>query len=124
MAARISKWELAALLGLCPHQLGRFQYLELTDLTHIPVSAAAELARVIEMPLLELIARINHYLAEGQPAIGDALARARTVMSALAYTPFPVTAAIAEALDWPLPDVEDALAQALAHPETASVHIL
>ncbi|WP_202638722.1 hypothetical protein [Bailinhaonella thermotolerans] len=132
LASGLSRWELADLLGVHPHELSED---ELAGLADRPVRVLIELARRLDMHPADLVYELDQVLANPripppadpftppdpapQPP-ADPLADARTLMAALAHAPYALTPDhCAQILRWPGPRVHAALDTLRAHPDLA-----
>ncbi|MFI5773660.1 hypothetical protein ACIA74_35130 [Streptomyces sp. NPDC051658] len=125
LAAGMTAWQLADLLGVHEHQI------DLEELPELPVRVLLELARRLDLNPADLMAGTDELFE--RPRQRDVLDRRRpgaardalTLITALAHADGPMTAdGIAAALLWPGQRLDLALEHARAHPDTGGALVL
>ncbi|KMO93497.1 hypothetical protein [Streptomyces roseus] len=125
LAAGMTGWQLADLLGVHEHQI------DLEELPDLPVRVLLELARRLDMHPADLMPGSDDLfelprqrrVADRRPVGADH--DALTVLTALAYADDPLTAdALAAALSWTRHRTDTALDHARTHPDTGGVLLL
>ena len=125
LAAGMTGWQLADLLGVHEHQI------DLEELPDLPVRVLLELARRLDMHPADLMPGSDELfelprqrqVADRRPAGADH--DALTVLTALAYADGPLTAdTLAAALSWTRHRTGTALDHARAHPDVGGVLLL
>ncbi|MFG2690811.1 hypothetical protein ACGFWG_32405 [Streptomyces sp. NPDC048405] len=125
LAAGMTAWQLADLLGVHEHQL------DLDELPDLPVRVLLDLARRLDLHPADLLAGADELFA--LPRQREVLDRRRpgaardalTLITALAHAEKPLTAdGIALALSWSGPRLDLALDHARTHPDTGGALVL
>ncbi|MFB0631305.1 hypothetical protein [Streptomyces sp. AB3(2024)] len=125
LAAGMTGWQLADLLGVHEHQI------DLEELPDLPVRVLLELARRLDMHPADLMPGSEELfelprqrqVIDRRPAGADH--DALTVLTALGYADGPLTAdALAAALSWTRHRLDAALDHARAHPDAGGVLLL
>ncbi|MEU2674828.1 hypothetical protein ABZ622_39580 [Streptomyces sp. NPDC007164] len=125
LAAGMTGWQLADLLGVHEHQI------DLDELPDLPVRVLLELARRLDMHPADLMTGADdlfelprhRQVVDRRPAGADH--DALTVVTALAHADSPLTAdGLAAALSWTRRRTDAALDHARAHPDTGGALVL